>query len=633
MSASKAEYQAALKRFMQFLGREEELSSASFSCHQLVNITADDVCRYLNYKAFHTERPDDATLPLYARSNTLKSIKKMLSVFMPRQNMPWDDIRGEGNPTRSIAVNNVIKRVMKHEVRKQGVKSQARRPIEFAEFVKILTIIRTNQHYKTLDRYRLASILTMQWQLIARVDDMMKLQHANFSFNPVHVFSLICKMSWSKNITEERESPRQILLASLDERLCVLLNFAVYLEAEGLDNGSTNHFTFGNGIDGDRAVRDLLKYALENTGFVKVIDGNLGTHSIRKGPATYCARNGISKDFIESRGRWKGHRKQVDTYIDLERPVPDSTVASCLCGPNGPIIYKIRESATWCTDTFLSQSIAPAISSILSPQIGVVLAKALVYAAIQRTSQKDDSFVLMPEALRQRIVDAIRVAANHQDGDIEQVVERVPIAVSSVAGELNFVELGVDNPIVSSGIETNVSIVNELAAVRSMLMDVKRRLEEISTSNQIELSQMKTAMHKKLDRVHTSINRIAARPAVERVHGHIPEGAQVEPRSEPRSILSKRPRDLYELWNEYEVGVPGCKPARQFTASERGSCKWMYSFRLNFWTKIETMIRSGYTSDTAIDAVYAAYGRSKSVSDIVRAIRSAKAVGGHPNLH
>ena len=77
-----------------------------------------------------------------ARSNTLKAIKKKKSFFMPRKNTIWDDIRGEGNPTRSIEVNSLIKRVMKFEIRQLGVESKARRTIEFTEFINILTLAR-----------------------------------------------------------------------------------------------------------------------------------------------------------------------------------------------------------------------------------------------------------------------------------------------------------------------------------------------------------------------------------------------------------------------------------------------------------------------------------------------------------
>jgi hypothetical protein len=50
--------------------------------------------------------------------------KKRFLFFHPNRLMDWSSGRNEGNPTRSIEINNLIKRVKKKEVRKQGVASQ-----------------------------------------------------------------------------------------------------------------------------------------------------------------------------------------------------------------------------------------------------------------------------------------------------------------------------------------------------------------------------------------------------------------------------------------------------------------------------------------------------------------------------
>ncbi|KAF0729199.1 hypothetical protein Ae201684P_010620 [Aphanomyces euteiches] len=80
------------------------------------------------------------------------------------------------------------------------------------------------------DRLRFGRVMTLQWHLIARLDDMMKLSFGDLSYNPSHPSTLLCQMRWSKNITEEREAPRQIILASIDDRICPLLNLAVFIE-------------------------------------------------------------------------------------------------------------------------------------------------------------------------------------------------------------------------------------------------------------------------------------------------------------------------------------------------------------------------------------------------------------------
>ena len=86
------------------------------------------------------------------------------------------------------------------------------------------------------------------------------------------------------------------------------------------------------------------------------------------------------------------------------------------------------------------------------------------------------------------------------------------------------------------------------------------------------------------------------------------------------------------LWKEYEHGIGNSKPARDFTSKERGALKWKYAFRNNLWNLVDRLVRQGNTSDVAIDRVYDTYGRSKSPTEILRAIRTGKARGGHPNL-
>jgi hypothetical protein len=77
--------------------------------------------------------PSDAN-PTLARSNTLKFWKKALPLFMPDCLMEWSRTQEEGNPTRSIEINELIKQVKKKEVRKQGAASKTRQPMKETEF-------------------------------------------------------------------------------------------------------------------------------------------------------------------------------------------------------------------------------------------------------------------------------------------------------------------------------------------------------------------------------------------------------------------------------------------------------------------------------------------------------------------
>ncbi len=43
--------------------------------------------------------------------------------------------------------------------------------------------------------------------------------------------------------------------------------------------------------------------------------------------------------------------------------------------------------------------------------------------------------------------------------------------------------------------------------------------------------------------------------------------------------LSPTPRDLYVLWDKYQFGIGGRKPARLFTRTEKGAVKHKYHRR------------------------------------------------------
>ncbi|ETM38426.1 hypothetical protein L914_15268, partial [Phytophthora nicotianae] len=50
----------------------------------------------------------------------------------------------------------------------------------------------------------------------------------------------------------------------------------------------------------------------------------------------HTARSGVSKDFVNLRGRWRTRKGVVDAYIDNTQPYPDAYTAAVLAGPTGP---------------------------------------------------------------------------------------------------------------------------------------------------------------------------------------------------------------------------------------------------------------------------------------------------------
>ncbi len=74
-------------------------------------------------------------------------------------------------------------------MRGEGVASQAHRPIELEEFISILVAIqKLYPGHELIDL--VPSVLTLQWQLIGRIDDVMKLEKSSLSFNHQFPFTL-----------------------------------------------------------------------------------------------------------------------------------------------------------------------------------------------------------------------------------------------------------------------------------------------------------------------------------------------------------------------------------------------------------------------------------------------------------
>ena len=107
-------------------------------------------------------------------------------------------------------MNNIITKVKKHEARGMGVSSSARRAVEWDEFISILTAARIVLRDKA--SIMLLALLTLQWQLIARVDDCLRLATTTILFNFRDPYTLWIRMCWSKNIRSERECPTQYCL-------------------------------------------------------------------------------------------------------------------------------------------------------------------------------------------------------------------------------------------------------------------------------------------------------------------------------------------------------------------------------------------------------------------------------------
>ncbi|KAL3758123.1 hypothetical protein ACHAWU_004204 [Discostella pseudostelligera] len=366
---TKRRYKAILCEFMSFRDGVVYPIDIDFPRDKLLSITDTDVVSYLNLKAYGKAEVGDLDRPTCGRCDSIKFYKKAISHFMPRKFVPWDDITLVGNPTMSSAVRTMIKDVKQFEARKEGAPSNVRRPLEGDEMRDIF-VAAHNMSSLQVSSMMLA-VLTLQWQFITRIDDVMKLA------------------------TDTVGLPQPDPFAAMDPLLCPMLRLGIYLEYVG---------THGDLLfpQSNKSSADKLCTLFGSKFFTSLKEGKLGTHSVRKGATTFAGKAGLPKEWIEQRGRWKGKERVVDRYIDDEKPYPDARVAGVLCGPRGPCKYAVKDGMAVSTD-FLEE-ITPNACAVLGVDVARVLALPLLWASYERTfTAQGVELTIMPERLAEKI--------------------------------------------------------------------------------------------------------------------------------------------------------------------------------------------------------------------------------------
>ncbi|EEY62468.1 uncharacterized protein PITG_23030 [Phytophthora infestans T30-4] len=264
----------------------------------------------------------------------------------------------------------------------------------------------------------------------------------------------------------------------------------------------------------------------------------------------------------------------------------------------------------------------------MKESIAATLALPLLWAAMEPSENYE--YALLPKKLQQSI---LRTFANIADTSGLNSVIREGIFVTGDGSQLNLVILdssegpGQENNAVVTRSGGNVSGVSrrEFAALYAQIAAIRRHTTD-------EIQQLRRDIQRELQKPQSIVRCVVMQPSARRdVSAHIPAG-EVPPTRQRAARLSKRPKDLYELWHEYQVGCAELKAAKDFTAAERGANKFAYSRRKVFWDVVSSLARSGFTSDTAIEKVYSVYGRQLSVLNVLSALRADRRRGRHPNL-
>ena len=120
--------------------------------------------------------------------------------------MEWSRTREEGNPTRSIEINDMIKLVKKKEVRKQGAASKTRQPMKEAEFQLLIEVLKENNN-SYIWKFGIPALVNFQFHKIARIDDTTQFVLENLRMHDNFPNVLKARLTWSKNVQEERDAP------------------------------------------------------------------------------------------------------------------------------------------------------------------------------------------------------------------------------------------------------------------------------------------------------------------------------------------------------------------------------------------------------------------------------------------
>jgi hypothetical protein len=596
---------------------------------------------------------------------------------MPNRLIAWSTTRNEGNPTRSNEINDLLKRVKRKEVRKQGVSPQCRRAITDREFRLLLTVLQAENSEIAVAtnpivlRFGLPALLNFQFHLIARIDDTTQVLLSNLRAHDFFGTNVLkTRLNWSKNVAEERDAPWQIVLGSMDTAFCVFISTALWLEmafSRGSPNAMLSPYLFsfsddvsipGGGLKTKDVVQNILgQHVFRRPEFQSIIGeegadnaneriGLLGSHSIRKFAATHSRRCGITKDEKDIRGRWKNRARVSDAYDDVELPYPDAKVASKLC-IGGPCFYLLANeqtngespgdndaNLTMMMKTFLLTHVVPNVRRRMSESCSFILGKALLWYMYSPNNAVPQDFAA---PIKQELNEILRSAGNTNVDDPDfNPVKKVPVVVSGDEGSV-FIEV-IDEELAVVGTNNRIAggtgIREQLLTLQSGISQLRRDSQDIKLTQGVDRSTIMNELkmiHRNIKRIGNQPGRMMAAAAGQRAEnlnllaGVVAGRADViEP---PTASLSPMPRNLFELWREYSHGIGGRKPAELFSHHEKGRVKHKYHRRNVVWRIIDGLIKRGFTAETAIDRIHAIYGSQTSVTNIINGLKRDKKAG------
>ena len=425
----KKQYHAIFIEFMEYTTGKVYAKDQTFHPSVLRKLKPIHITKWMHYKAYHLEKvnyQNTVDRPIYARSNALWKYKSSISYYMPDSSTPWNDRSQSGNPTKSGAVNKLIKRVRDMEGKGLGAEAQGVRDMSEGEFRLMKKLFKTTQKC-TYQAFLYECYAVLAYNLIFRSDDTSHLEYKDVKPHDQFDFALKMKVKWGKNVKDPRACPPQIILGCMIPQFCALLHLAVFME-ESLQRGHgaagfEKAFLFSDcqekneageplgpsRINGkfQQACTKIFKKSTEFEEFAKKLGGKLGSHSIRKFAATWAKRLGKQASDVEFRGRWKGeeskNRVVNGSYINPEQPFIDADVAAALCH-NQPCSYRVHKDASGVTPDWLRKHVVPFMDDFYDGtgdmnNPGLTLAYPLLWAAM---SDEMDGYMFQEQRLKIR---------------------------------------------------------------------------------------------------------------------------------------------------------------------------------------------------------------------------------------
>ena len=310
---------------------------------------------------------------------------------------------------------------------------------------------------------------------------------------------------------------------------------------------------------------------------------------------------------------------------------------------------------SWVTDKWIVENVTSNIASAFDDDVAVILGKALLWACFQPSMVG-----VVPDDIRRNVIASFlhlnnRVRANGGAGiAIEDrnsnPIRKVEVIPNELGGQVTFDELfepELDEQGAAAAAAGNGPFGGNSAmgmrrshqqwmnVMYGKMHDLQKRMSNMENLLIKEFAVQKQR-HKRLQ---AACNRAAMAPVAQRrvrprlVNAGAADAAEVQ--QEEKAILQRSPGNLYVIWNEWESGFAGNKPAKNFTAAERNSKenKFVYCRRKPFWLCIERLIKNrAGTAHEAIRTVLDVYRQEKTVTQILKALAKHEREGGHVRL-